>query len=91
MSTDDLIKDIIEAAILVGVVIYSIRIAKKLLKHHKYLDKMKDKQANESNLKSSEQKTLEAIRSNTSTIVNILTFYVVITIISLLYLLYTLM
>ena len=42
---------------------------------------------NESNSKTSEQKTLEAIRSNTSTIVNILTFYLVLFLISIIYML----
>jgi hypothetical protein len=45
---------------------------------------------NESNSKTSEQKTLEAIRSNTSTIVNIMLFYLVLTILSILFGLYTL-
>ena len=56
----------------------------------KAMDKKLEIIENGSSLQISEQKTLEAIRSNTSTIVNILTFYVVITIISLLYWLYAL-
>jgi hypothetical protein len=45
--------------------------------------------AKESNPKTSEQKTLEAILKNTSTIVNIMTFYLVLTILSILIGLYT--
>jgi replication initiation and membrane attachment protein DnaB len=52
---------------------------------------MERKQANskakESNPKTSEQKTLEAIRSNTSTIVNIMVFYLVLSLIYIIYML----
>ena len=55
---------------------------------------MERKQANskakESNPKTSEQKTLEGILKNTSTIVNIMTFYLILTILSILFWLYTL-
>ncbi|MDA7744536.1 hypothetical protein N8911_00405 [bacterium] len=53
-------------------------------------DKYSNQKANESNSKTSEQKTLEAILSNTSTIVNFMTFYLVLTILSILFGLYTL-
>ena len=53
-------------------------------------DKYSNAKANESNSKTSEQKTLEAILSNTSTIVNFMTFYLVLTILSILFWLYTL-
>ena len=45
------------------------------------------KTAKESNPKTSEQKTLEAIRSNTSTIVNIMVFYLVLFLIYIIYML----
>ena len=41
-------------------------------------DKYPNPKANGSNSKTSEQKTLEAIRSNTSTMVNIMVFYLVV-------------
>jgi len=59
-------------------------------KDKKAMDEKLEIIENGSSLQISNQKTLEAILQNTSTIVNILTFYVVITIISLLYWLYAL-
>ena len=103
MSADDVIQNIIIAVILVGLAIFFIRIAKKLSKQLKHINKMdidekktamEDKQANSkangSNLKTSEQRMLEAILKNTSTIVNIMLFYLVLTILSILFGLYTL-
>ncbi len=54
------------------------------------MDAKKDSNLKKSNPKTPEQKTLEAIRSNTSTMVNIMQFHLFLIIISVLWGLYTL-